>query len=335
MLYRSIVGILVAANLIAGAGLLARWARSDDATTTTTTVTEADDSSSVTDDAASDEAAQLAAEQDAAEAARIAEEDAEARLAEEERLAAEEEARLAEEQALADEEARMRAEEEQALVAEEEAAAEAEEARLAEEEAAAAADEAAEADALDDPVDDGSAEDDGNAEDDGAEGDGSADDGNPTTGDIVPGVDPQTVLSSVELVAAEGETEVEQTIDTSVLWSGDDLPTETGFRETFVDDATPIVEPGTQYSIDWQIFSLTTGQLVESTYELYPDGTLPVYTIGDGEQPAALEDTLTGRPIESDYLIVYPEGMSDLPTNLASDDAYVLYVQVYQYFPEN
>lgn len=143
-------------------------------------------------------------------------------------------------------------------------------------------------------------------------------------------VDPIIVLDSVELIDAT-DGEADSTVDTAQLWTGANLPVLTASRQTFVDNQTPIVRTGTQFSIDWQIFSLTTGALIESTYTIYPDGSLPVYTIGDGELPSALEAALVGRPIESDYVLVYPLGMTDLPSSLPTGDAFLVYVQVYQY----
>ena len=146
------------------------------------------------------------------------------------------------------------------------------------------------------------------------------------------GIDPAIVLDSVEFIASEdGATGAASTIDSGALWTGTDLPTEGLVRTHVVVKPEPLAERGSKYSADWQIHSLTTGELVESTFELFSDGQLPVFELGDRQLPLLVERAMADQPIESDFIAVYPLGMDDLPVTLASGDAYVAFLQIYRY----
>lgn len=263
-LYKSIVGFLVLANLIAGVGLIARALSDDDATSVAADgvsgVALNDDDGNDDDDAAASESA--VAEVETAEAADDAMSD--------EDMA---------DDAMSDEDMA-----DDAMVDE----------AIAEEEAMAAEEE----DAL----------------------------------PLEPGIDPAFVLDSVDFIESEdGETGPASMIDTASLWTGSDLPTEGLVRTQLIALPEPLAEIGTKYSADWQIHSLTTGELVESTFDLFATGQLPVFDLGDHRIPMLIEDAMIGNPIDSDYLVVYPLGMEDLPDTLAADDAYVAFVQIYRF----
>jgi len=78
---------------------------------------------------------------------------------------------------------------------------------------------------------------------------------------------------------------------------------------------------------------LTTGELVASTYERFADGELPVFELGDGNLPGIFEEAIVGQPIDSDYLVVFPQGTADMPEQLPEDDAYAAIIQLYRFAP--
>lgn len=143
-----------------------------------------------------------------------------------------------------------------------------------------------------------------------------------------PLVDPGAILAGVRLTDATSGNGARSMVDRGSVELGAPLPKVSAFRQTFAKQGTPTVVGGTEYSVDWQIFSLTTGALFESTFD--SAGSRPVHAVGDGSQPQALEAAMLARPVESDYLIIFPAGMEDMPANLPAGDAYLVYAQTYQ-----
>ena len=88
----------------------------------------------------------------------------------------------------------------------------------------------------------------------------------------------------------------------------------------------PSIEFGDAVVLKYDMFSWTTGELVESSSQL--EGPYAVKAGVSDNIPEYLAKSLLGRALGEKVQIVFPAGMEDLPSNLDPADAYVLVVEL-------
>lgn len=82
---------------------------------------------------------------------------------------------------------------------------------------------------------------------------------------------------------------------------------------------------GDRVEIHYELRSLATGRLVESTRS---DGAPRLVQIGEAMVPEVLEAALLGQQVGARLTVTYEQGLADLPADLDAADAYVLDVEI-------
>lgn len=89
---------------------------------------------------------------------------------------------------------------------------------------------------------------------------------------------------------------------------------------------------GDAVSIQWKMYGLRSGELVEDSETLFPESAA-VIVLGGGqggtaEVPAAVHDALLGQRVGDKIQVVFQYDMEGIPEYLESDDAYTLVIEV-------
>ena len=97
-------------------------------------------------------------------------------------------------------------------------------------------------------------------------------------------------------------------------------------RRTLEAGSGNTIEFGDPVVLRYEMFSWSTGEMVESTDDFDEPVTIRA-GITEGV-PEHLSHSLLGRKIGEKIQIIFEEGMEDLPGYLDSDDAYVLVIEL-------
>lgn len=97
-------------------------------------------------------------------------------------------------------------------------------------------------------------------------------------------------------------------------------------RRSLTKGSGSAIEFGDPVVLNYNMYSWTTGELVDSTDTL--DDPLTILAGVTNGVPDYLTKSLLGRQIGETIQVVFERGMADLPGYLDSDDAYVLVVNL-------
>jgi|GEM_PF-2031873 len=133
----------------------------------------------------------------------------------------------------------------------------------------------------------------------------------PTRGSGLPDTDPAVIFDS--LVIEDGEA---QSFLDGVA------PTRADFRLLGAGPGAPMVA-GSPLLVDWDMFNLSDGSLVDTTYDQRQETEM---IAGTRAFPSVFNQALVDQTSKSAVAIVYPVGMADLPEQFDPSHAYLLVV---------
>jgi len=97
-------------------------------------------------------------------------------------------------------------------------------------------------------------------------------------------------------------------------------------RRTIEEGAGATVGYGDAVSLNYDMFSWATGELVESTAQL--GGDMELQLTDNAAIPSYLKESILGRKIGDKMQVVFEANMNDLPDYMNPNDAYVLIVEL-------
>ena len=133
----------------------------------------------------------------------------------------------------------------------------------------------------------------------------------PTRASGLPDTDPALIFDS--LVIEDGEAQ---------FFLDGVAPTRADFRVIGAGPGAPMVS-GSPLFVDWDMFNLSDGSLVETTYDQEQATEM---IAGTRAFPSVFNQALVDQASQSAVAIVYPVGMADLPEQFDPSHAYLLLV---------